>query len=150
MIYLLASLKNFFFCCRYEDVLPSGSAVVSSTTAQDQATMADYLRDAYSVFQRLELATEVAQASAATGDDEEFSGRQMWGLLRREIQKIIRSVYVEMAGLEMPAPAPLPRRTISAEVRCIPHSVYRDIRDFIVFRSIRQTTRFYHKLLRLT
>ena len=112
-------------------------------TVAGELAYADYLLDAYSVFQRLEIAVELLLAEAVVDNSPHSS---MWSHLRREMKKIIQNVYTEVVREGMQPPAPLARRVISQDIRCMQHSVYRDIRDFIVFRSIKNATSFYYKI----
>ena len=115
----------------------------------DQAfSYADVLHDAYDIFQRLEMALELIQRGSADFQLTSFSTGNMWALFRREIQKIIQSLLSEMLNKEVSPPAPLTRGVISENIRCMEHSVYRDIRNFIIFRTINTSAHFYSRLFR--
>ena len=73
----------------------------------------------------------------------------MWRGLRRELKKIVAGVYTELVGGQgMTPPAPHTRAILPAALRCVQHSVYRDIRNFVVFRSIRDAAHFYHQIFK--
>ena len=110
--------------------------------------------DAYDLFQRLEIAAELvlgdlpstpstSTTTAHAGQSESFRPRHMWNMLRREIQKVVQNLYTELRSRGLLVAPPLSRNIISEEVRCVQHSAYRDIRDFVIFRSIRQVVYYY-------
>jgi hypothetical protein len=134
-------LINFFL--RYEELLPE--AATGQTF--DENEEAFYLLDAYNLFQRLEIASEVVlndlRSPSSTTANAAFLPRQMWLLLRREIQKVVQNVYTEMLLRDLTIPLPLARTAIPQEIRCLEHSAYRDVRDFVIFRSVRHAVNHY-------
>jgi hypothetical protein len=121
----------------------------------DGSEDAVYLLEAYDLFQRLEIAAEIvlgdlrAAPSAAVPAGQSHSSaisfrpRHMWSLLRREIQKVVQNLYTELKIRQLAVPPTLARAIISQQIRCVQHSAYRDVRDFVIFRSIRQTVHYF-------
>jgi len=140
--------KNIFlilsFNFSYEDIVPSSSLMVNDR----ELSYADVLLDAYDIFQRLEMALELIQHGSADFPLTSFGARNMWSLFRREIQKILQNLLTEMMYRDVSAPVPLTRGVISENVRCMDHSIYQDIRNFIIFRSIKQSAHFYLRIFR--
>ena len=114
-----------------------------------------YLLDAYDVFQRLEIAAELVLGDLRSSHSPpvsahqselaavDFLPRHMWSLLRREIQKVVQNLYTELRSRGLVVPSPLTRDVISRDIRCVQHSAYRDIRDFVIFRSVRQAVQYF-------
>ena len=140
--------KNIFlilsFNFSYEDIIPNSSLMVNDR----ELSYADVLLDAYDIFQRLEMALELIQHGSADFPLTSFGARNMWSLFRREIQKILQNLLTEMMYRDVSAPVPLTRGVISENVRCMDHSIYQDIRNFIIFRSIKQSAHFYSRIFR--
>jgi hypothetical protein len=134
-------LFHSFF--RYEELLPE--AAPDQTFGENEEAF--YLLDAYNLFQRLEIASEVVlndlRSPSSTTSNAAILPRQMWLLLRREIQKVVQNVYTELLIRGLPIPLPLARTAISQEIRCLEHSAYRDVRDFVIFRSMRHAVDHY-------
>ena len=141
----------FIFVFRYEELLPEAAP----EQLRGENEEAFYLVDAYSLFQRLEIASEVvlgdlrtSHPSATTSGGTSFLPRHMWQLLRREIQKIVQNLYTELRIRGLTIPPPVPRMVIPSEIRCLEHSAYRDVRNFVIFKSIRHAVKHYFQHFR--
>ena len=63
---------------------------------------------------------------------------RMWRVIRVLLDNILRNIYTSLVVTGQEVPEPLTRRVMPEYIRCVLHSTYRDTRDFIMLRTIRQ------------
>ena len=68
----------------------------------------------------------------------------IWRHMQREVQKIIQNLHTELVSLGVQPPEPVLRHTVPDHVRCMEHSVFKDIRDFYIMKSLLKVSEFYH------
>ena len=113
----------------------------------DQSSDDDFAA-AYLMFQKLYLASEIV-----VNDLDYYQMRNyfLWQRVHRLIEHILKNIYPEMRPMNEvrpnePITGVLPRSIISEHIRCVPHSAYRDIRDFVLLRHVLSTAEHYSRL----
>ena len=132
------------FLLRYESILAANSPVLT----EEQLPYIDSLIAAYHTFQTMEIAVEFVLHQQSEHNPTIQSGflppALIWQHVRREVQKIVQNLHSEIIGKEVIPPDPIARNVIPNNVRCMPHSIYRKIRDFSIMKNLHQTARYYH------
>jgi len=124
------------------DLIPSRLKLLDNS-ANDRLNESSFL-EAYSIFQHLAISIEIV-----TSDQKyhHHSTNKMWRLITHTVNIILRNIYTELVIKGVSIPIPLTRNIIPDTLRCIPISVYRNTRDFIVLRDLLLAGQIYTKVL---
>ena len=116
---------------------------------QSQESSEDDFSEAYLTFQKLHLSTEIIlhdlkHEKRHPGNRHKIN--QIWRTTHNLIFNIIKNLYTELNQQELPVKEPLSRSVIPGYYRCVQHSSYRDIRDFVTMRHVlEEATRYLDK-----
>ena len=101
---------------------------------------------AYDTFQRLSILVEVVKADIGHHRDASRGTQHLWQLVERGLMRVVEQVCMELRdSVGENLPLPLTREVVPGWLRCMAHSVERDIRDFIVLRDTLQAAIFFHR-----
>lgn len=113
---------------------------------QSETSSEDDFSQAYLTFQKLHLATEIILHDLK--HENKYPGtrhkiNQIWRTVNSLIFNILKNLYIELNQQNVPTSEPLSRSFIPGYYRCVQHSSYRDIRDFVTMRHVLEEARRY-------
>ena len=126
----------------FPDLIPRRLILLDKST--DNMINESSFLEAYSIFQHLAISIEIV---ASDHKYHHHSTNKMWRLITHTVNIILRNIYTELVMKGVSIPIPLTRNIIPDTLRCIPISVYRNTRDFIVLRDLLLAGQIYTKVL---
>ena len=111
--------------------------LVPSTALADPTDLAA----AYDVFQRLALAVEVVRLDMNYHGDAKMRTSFMWRKVDLHFTRILKVLYLTQSGRG----SVLTQDVLPPYFWCVPHSVSRRLRDFLVLRHILKAAAFFSK-----
>ena len=125
-----------FATLSYEWVVPRGALVANGEWES-------MVSSAYSTFQRLALALEVARVDMEHHGDARPRTVSLWASLDRRVRRVLELVHSELRAGGREEQGVVAREEVPQWLRCVQHSVGRDTRDFIILRHVLQASNFF-------
>ena len=103
----------------------------------------NHFSNAYSVFQKLQLTTEIILLDLKHNHPSKTRLRHIWRSVNNLIFNIIKNLFIELSHQQLPRAEPLTRSLIPRYFRCVHHSSYRDVRDFVILKHVLEEAKTY-------
>ena len=131
----------------YPEVIPRDSQILmsdASTVSRNRSML-----EAYSIFQRLALALEIVIVDLNHNIDhsDRRATKRMWRRSSLTVTNILKNIYADLVMKGLDIPEPIHRETIPNNLRCLQFTAFRDTRDFIILRHLKDAANYYSELL---
>ena len=131
--------------CLYKDAvhaLSSYEAILPTEALTETHDWEMRVANAYDTFQRIALVLEVVKGDLENYEDGTEGMRQLWRRLEDQVEGVLVNLLTELEMREVNGPT-LSMTVLPPSLRCLPDSVMRNDRDFIVLRDVLRAASFF-------
>ena len=131
--------------CLYKDAvhaLSSYEAILPTEALTETHGWEMRVANAYDAFQRIALVLEVVKGDLEHYEDGTEGMRQLWRRLEDQVEGVLVNLLTELEMREVNGPT-LSMTVLPPSLRCLPDSVMRNDRDFIVLRDVLHAASFF-------
>ena len=131
--------------CLYKDAvhaLSSYEAILPTEALTETHDWEMKVTNAYDAFQRIALVLEVVKGDLENYEDGTEGMRQLWRRLEDQVEGVLVNLLTELEMREVNGPT-LSMTVLPLNLRCMPDSVMRNDRDFIVLRDVLRAASFF-------